>query len=616
MMEKENSSLVDQLKNDGNDGIPTITPSGVQDENVASIQPTPVSMTADDQDRRRPVAVENRRKGVTRVPLDLNGLPSPQTEEDKISLSHEIQSKVFAPGGDFDQMIERKKAEMEADIQRQGFAEEVAAGARKIASTGAVLPTGAEEIADNLTPDADGTPSEAYEPDDFDDDDFDDEEDLPDETYDVSGAATVNIDDDDFADENADDAEPQELVEAEEETPKYTYQPAAGDTSEEPVKKEHDVIQFPDTDGIKEAGTISETVDVAVELDDNASDDIDDEERDLRTQYLKEEISKKLRPVSKKLDVSGFAVLKRGTKDATALSKAFNREVPLAKWPLVNTGIVVTTKAISGSMLELLRTHISNNNTKDALRIMYDHIVSSKPMNFNAWAKSIDADDFDHLFFAYYISAFQGSNFIPIDCPNKDCPRKVFITDDMPFIKMVDFHSKENKAKFNKIYNEEPTPDIFGTTASYRIALSDKIAVDISRPSLYSEYIEMSYINDRYIKTNADVISYMRYIDEMYTIDAENGQLIPIDYKEDKNSEGKTVASKVRAYAKAIRTLTSDELAVLDAHISKLAEDVTEITYQRPATKCTICGEEIPAEPMSAAALVFIRNRLALLTII
>lgn len=630
------TSIVDQLTNDGNvnRGIPTITPDNVPEANgVASITPTPTGNSTVSIGSGGGIGRQRRNhqfqtagdimggkkgKGVTRQQLDLSQFP----KEIDNDIKESIQSEIFKPGGDFDKMLERKQREMQEDLARDGFAEEVATAANKISRAGRALPAGTNEALAEAGISGDDV--------DFDDEDFgvndeineDDGEDYMDaEDYNENEVAVVDMGDDFDEDQEddftEDDSEPS--IPPTQEIPITTPDVVDHDRTE--VSEEvHEQLQKPEEKPKKEVISVDEyaddfgeagSVDDEITFEDEEQTDDTEEDRELRVKYLKEAITEKLRPVTEKLNISGFPVAKRGTKTK---KKALNRPAGLAKWPLINTGIVVTTKAISGSMMELVRSHVSNNDIRSALRIMYDHIVSAKPMNFNAWTKSIDAEDLDHLFFAFYISAFQGVNYIPIDCHNPECKRKVFITDNIPFIKMVDFHEKKNKDLFNKIYKEEPQGMESDDTVSYRVAISNDIAIDFRRASLYSEYVELSFLNDAFIKKYADMINYMRNIDELYTI--EDGQLIPIDYKVDPNSEGKTVVNKVKAYAKAIRSFTSDEMAIMDAYIAKLNEGTINITYQRPAEKCTICGADIEAEPMSAAALVFIRNQLGLMMII
>lgn len=649
------ASITEQLNNDGNNNrsIPTIEPEPVPGANsaVASITPETVSMGAMGGvgRQRRNLQFQTagelnggkKGKGIvrgqmTREALDLSQFP----KEIDPNIKESIQSEIFKPGGDFDKMLERRQREMQEDLAREGFADELLKATQKISGAGATLPAGTSEVLAEAGFSGDGI--------DFDDDEFgagDDEisdgseeeegESDEQEQYDDEDVTVIDTgDDEDTSDvgfeeqEEADDldedfkfeedmpTEQQNLVQTptgkpdvtsygNSDIPKERYEESIVNKQEKKPKKEAISVDEYDDD-FGSAGYVNE--EIPFEEADSAADT--EEDRELRTKYLKEAITEKLSPVSKKLDISGFPVAKRGTKG----KKALNHAAALAKWPLINTGIVVTTKAILGSMMELIRSHISNGDIKEALKIMYDHIVSAKPMNFNAWAKGIDAEDLDHLFFAFYISAFKGVNYIPIDCHNPECKRKVFITDDIPFIKMVDFHEKKNKDLFNKIYREEPQAMESGDTVAYRVPISADIAIDFRRSSLYSEYVELSYLNEAFIKKHADMINYMRNIDEIYTIEGE--QLIPIDYKIDPNSEGRTVVNKVKAYAKAIRSLSSDEIAIIDAYIAKMSESTVNITYKRPAAKCTICGADIDEEPMSAAALVFIRNQLGLMRII
>lgn len=650
------TSIVEQLNNDGNDNrvIPTIEPAATPEANIgaASITPadneeTAISMGAMGGKGRQARNLQFQTagdyggkpgKGIvrsqSREPLDLSQFPKKMDPDVKNS----IQSEIFKPGGDFDQMLERRRQEMEADLSREEFADDLAKASQKISGAGRALPAGTIEAlaeAGVTGDDLDFGDEEFGVGEDEFSDEAEEEEGGEDEQeqYDEKDVTIVDTSGSEFEDEFIDNEDINEMEEEQEEDTTPVEQQTPTQTSSSKLtterKKPYNIHTIKESH--KESGTgqeekpKEEVISVEGYEDDFGSagyvneeislEEVDpvadtEEDRELRTKYLKEAITEKLNPVSEKLNISGFPIAKRGTKT----KKSLNRPAGLSKWPLINTGIVITTKAISGSMMELVRSHVSNGDIKEALMIMYDHVVSAKPMNFIAWAKGIDAEDFDHLFFAFYISAFKGVNYIPIDCHNPECKRKVFITEDIPFIKMVDFHEKKNKNLFDKIYKEEPQAMESDDVVAYRVPISADIAVDFRRSSLYSEYIELSYLNDAFIKKHADIINYIRNIEEIYII--EEGQLVPLDYKIDPNSEGRTVVNKVKAYAKALRSLSSDEIAIIDAYIAKMNEDTIKITYKRPAAKCNICGTDAKEEPMSAAALVFIRNQLGLMRII
>lgn len=630
------TSIVEQLNNDGNDNrvIPTIEPAATPEANIgaASITPadnegTAVSMGAMGGKGRQTRNLQFQTagdyggkpgkgivRGQSREPLDLSQFPKKMDPDVKNS----IQSEIFKPGGDYDQMLERRRQEMEADLSREGFADDLAKASQKISGAGRTLPAGTIEAlaeAGVAGDDLDFGDEEFGVGEDEFSDEAEEEEGGEDdqEQYDEEDVTVIDTGDADFEDDSIDKEVEKDTTPVKQEIspqaptnkPDLTSYEENGTGQEEKPKEEVISVEGYEDD-FGSAGYVNE--EISLEEVDPVADT--EEDRELRTKYLKEAITEKLNPVSEKLNISGFPIAKRGTKT----KKSLNRPAGLSKWPLINTGIVITTKAISGSMMELVRSHVSNDDIKEALRIMYDHVVSAKPMNFIAWAKGIDAEDFDHLFFAFYISAFKGVNYIPIDCHNPECKRKVFITEDIPFIKMVDFHEKKNKNLFDKIYKEEPQAMESDDVVAYRVPISADIAVDFRRSSLYSEYIELSYLNDTFIKKHADIINYIRNIEEIYII--EEGQLVPLDYKIDPNSEGRTVVNKVKAYAKALRSLSSDEIAIIDAYIAKMNEDTIKITYKRPAARCNICGTDAKEEPMSAAALVFIRNQLGLMRII
>ena len=132
-------------------------------------------------------------------------------------------------------------------------------------------------------------------------------------------------------------------------------------------------------------------------------------------------------------------------------------------------------------------------------------------------------------------------------------------------------------------------------------------------PSIYSVYIEDRYLDNDFRTKYANAASIAPYIDNIYLIDQENSQLVPIGYKEYPNNKAKTAKSKIVKYDKIISSLEVDEINLIRAYMAKIIESENNVSYIVPAATCPHCGKEIAEVASSASQLVFQRNQLSLL---
>ena len=321
---------------------------------------------------------------------------------------------------------------------------------------------------------------------------------------------------------------------------------------------------------------------MAIPSEDGDEDDVDvldTDDNDESMNILKTMIAEKIKPVSVKMDISNYTVAKKGTKSNEIFTM---EEASFAKWTLPATGITVEMREISGANLENLRGYLDRRNpdNRSALKIIYDHIVSPKPSSFEAWLNSIAYADFDHLFMLVYISAFADANFLPVDCDNPDCS-KAYITDNLPIMDIVKFKNKESEDKFWELYNEEPS-NAKALYTTHIIAISDKFAVGLKEPSLYSVLIEPNYFNSDFMEKYAQTIRYFPYIDALYWIDSQRKNLVPIKWDVYDNNVAKSTRSRVRKYSKALNTLTSDQHSLILSYINAINERVDWFSF-RPA---------------------------------
>ena len=102
----------------------------------------------------------------------------------------------------------------------------------------------------------------------------------------------------------------------------------------------------------------------------------------------------------------------------------------------------------------------------------------------------------------------------------------------------------------------------------------------------------------------------MVYVDSIYYINRETGQLQPIDLKIYPNNDQKTIKSRIVRYSQIIQTLNSDKLNMLNACIKAINERHDDIIYVLPETECPKCKTHIDEQEQSAERLLFIRHQL------
>ena len=328
---------------------------------------------------------------------------------------------------------------------------------------------------------------------------------------------------------------------------------------------------------------------------------------------LRKLASERIKPTSKKLDLSTYTIVKKPTANVKFLNE---NTCKVAKWVLPTQGTIVKMKEMTGSELELIREFNEDSNSVSSMtkkyRCIYEHIVSPKPSTFEAWTKSVPLTDLDHYFFALYIAAFKGANFIPVDCNNKAC-KETYLTDDIPFMNMVKFETEEDKKKFNKIYqSEEVLSNNKGLYTSELVALSDKVAIEFRDFSLYSA-LEIAGLDDDFRNKHRSMLYFAPHIDALYIIDQEKQSLTPVGFKIFPDSPGKTAKSRILKYESVLNTLSADEFNIIRSYIASLGDHMIKMSYQYPQFECPKCHQKTEVIPMQAESMVFTRYQLATL---
>lgn len=387
------------------------------------------------------------------------------------------------------------------------------------------------------------------------------------------------------------------------------------DAEEEDVDPDNTVYE----EGNMEEDDTEEQIDVSTTTENFTTDVTEDEEVEEVPVEEDEEVLKKLqklateklKPVSKKLDISSFTVLKKPVSNVSSVFK--ESSVRVAKWPLPTQESIVLMKEFSGAELEKLREYSENTRSIDALsrrfNMIYSHIVSPKPSSFDTWLKTTPFDDVDSYFFAIYIACFKGSNYLPADCINNAC-KETFLSDDIDIMDMVDFKDAEAKKKFARLYHSDASAvSGKGIYCTEVVPMNDKIAISFRQPSIYNIF-ELVTIDDKTRSDYSTIIDYIPYIDTIYIIDMENQQLVPVGYKMFADSNQRTVKSKIQKYNKMLSNLTVDEFAIIKAYVKAIAEKDSGISYVYPAIECPKCHTMTEKTRTTAEELVFTRYQL------
>lgn len=633
------ASLSD-LKNDGNEGKEPFVPYVKDDsEEVVEIKEEKEIPTESEEEQmitqpgisfqKKPTTVNVPKE---RVKADFSKLPKKKEDgvDVKISPQHDLlgidENGDFIPDGPFASYIAEKKKEAQEYMANQEAEAEMEGKKIYNATVG-------------LTPDIPPESEEEKEVEETDKVELTPAPKLKKETIDI-----FDEEEDNMAEENVTNVE--EVVEepvVEEIKEEVTSEPEnVIDEDDFPVDDEDldlDVDDEPEITPVVEKSTpvaapaeisedeFEEEIDIDVHKErlatDEESADDDDDELDIDTKavpevdssedqslvMLKKQITEKIKPVSKKYDLSGFTV---ASKPVVSNAIIQTKEISTAKWVLLTTGTTFMVRELLGSDLERLRMVMQSNDARGTLQTIYDAITSPKP-SFEKWMKSVAFDDYDHLFMGLYIAAFNGSNFMPVDCTNDKCEVKNYVTDDMKFTNLVKYKDDEAKKKFMKLYREEPT-EVTGLRPTEIVPISHDYAIGFVTPSLYSIMIETGYFDSDFQRKYASAISIAPYIDRIYQIDWNTKQFIPVAYKEYANNDAKNAKSKIVKYNKIFATLNSDEIAIIRAYMESINDGNDLVTYQQPETVCPHCGNVNKAIESSAASMLFLRVSLAMLT--
>lgn len=429
----------------------------------------------------------------------------------------------------------------------------------------------------------------------------------------------VEPDEEVYDDSELDDDQlyPEDISLGDELAGKYDEPEGIQEEVKEPVIEEKKVvvenpnIDLEVTEVSNSSNDIIDNIDVSLEEED-APEPVDDTENIIKK--LQALATEKLKPVSKRLDISSFTVVKKPISNTSQ----FNiNPVKAAKWVLMNQGATVIMREFTGAELERLREFTQDGNSVSSLtkryRLIYDHIDSPKPAKFETWLKSTPFSDEDNYFFAVYIASFKGANYLPRDCSDQTSCKETWLTDDINIMDMVKFDSEEAKNKFTKIYQEEDSSVTkAGLYISEIVPLSNTVAVAFREPSIYTR-IELSSLDQEFREKYQAILEFIPYIDSLYLINQEEGTLTPVGYKLFTDNNIRTTKSKIQQFAKVLSTLSIDEFGTIRPYVNSIAERTSGISYIFPECTCPKCGSKVNETSTTAEELLFTRYQLGAL---
>lgn len=432
---------------------------------------------------------------------------------------------------------------------------------------------------------------------------------------------------DDIVKEEAPKADP--TPEPVKEEPKPAPAPTPTKNPEQPkvevnTKKETNTVSTPSskdvTDSLKR---LSEQDKIDVNIDEEFDEDANDDENmgtatvtvevdpDENMKEFQASVSEKIHTVNKKLNLSSFKVI----NSPVSISKASLEpdHSTAMSWALPCTGQHISMREWGGKELEKLGENYGANNfqiLKNRYKMIYDHITSPKPDDFEMWLKTISFQDDDHLYFTIYGASFGGSNFIPYDCPQ--C-KNTFLSDNIPLENMYKFKDDKAKDKFMKLKNTQDDGSKPGLYTTEVVQLSDKFAIGFRDPSLWNVIFEPSLLDEKFLQKYSDIVTIIGYIDNIYLIG--DGTLQPIGYKIDKNNAAKTIKARIFTYSKILSSLSSDQYYTIMAYLTQINTIGEGITFIQPEVTCPKCGTVIPEREMRASDILFSRSQLATLSL-
>lgn len=374
-----------------------------------------------------------------------------------------------------------------------------------------------------------------------------------------------------------------------------------------------EVVHANDTvDEIAKSNNFDLDYDDFSELDEDSVDEDEDESLKL----LQDSISDKIKPVADKVDLKAFSIAKAPIDLNTAMHRTHKKIEKIGDWFAHSSKRRISFTAFTATDLEALSAASNGASNSRKLRQVYEtfynHIPENeRPKSLETWLKSMSYFDNDDLYMAAYNVVFDGSNNIPYTCTDEKCAN-MWLSDSQDIMDMVKFKDEKVKELLLGIRNK----DIEEGNCLYHsdiVQVSNDYAIGFREPSIYDMIIETASLDNNFKNKYADILAIVTYIDEIYYINRETGQLEIVDYKKYPGNNNKTVKSKILTYSKIIADFNSDQYNTVIAYMRKINEMDDSVKYVLPETTCPKCGKTIPAREQRAQDILFTRHQLAAL---
>ena len=347
------------------------------------------------------------------------------------------------------------------------------------------------------------------------------------------------------------------------------------------------------------------------DLADDDDFDVDEAEsiEEMRARFRKSITS--IVPVKNPVDFSGFKIRKKPISSLNCL-----KDVDTSKrkfdWPLLSTGRNITLEECDGAELDVLNKSVNNrNNTNaviDSIKFIYEHIVDANKPEFGTWTQTICSNDLESLYFALFGACYSDSCFIVKEHNQEGGCNKASLIKYDNVMDLVKFDDDETEEKFNEVRRKDSTSSTRIQTKMHQI--SDNYVISYRPSTLYSFYIQNSSVSQKLYEKYPEILAMLSFIDEIYKIDRESMELIPIESKEYPNNINKTVMSKVKTLLTILKTLTPDQYSMLSGVLTN-ANGENKIHYVAPKCECPECNKEIPETNLSVLQTLFTRAQLA-----
>lgn len=393
-------------------------------------------------------------------------------------------------------------------------------------------------------------------------------------------------------------------------------------------KPKEEVIEEPvitETEEKNEQDEDDSLSEIIQDIDDNIENVFDEddiqlskEEREKLVNNLKQTIKSKLNIVDRKVDFSSYTIKKKPVVINEVKLSNKDTELKFADTPLLYKNTVITLSEFKGSeivKLNLDEQYKSQNKINAIItmfKTIYKHVIDSKKPKFEAWLKSIPVFDMQLLYWAIYRACFKDSNYLVYNCDK--CKNLDLAEKDIN--EMIEC-SEEVRSKIDKLMKESQLNDKSSTYETTLVPIDDTYAIEFVVPSIWSYMVENNILDDEFIEKYKTIINIAPFIDNIYVIDKENHELIPIDLMPDPNNAAKTVRNKVRIYSKFIDNLSDEAYTIVINEIAKINASAYDIAigFKIPEIKCSKCGAIIPAQPTGPLSMLFSRHQLVAIAI-